>query len=168
MSTYDLNWMPGYGPEAMSEPLAVVHECLDNDSPWLICKHCGAVGRVWLRMGDGPETVEYVPAASLPSEPEQPEPEPVAYLYSHDETGRTALRMPEDRLQERRWSEHPLFMRAPQPLTERVAELEAALRMVKTTIDEADQGYTGIEFTYPYKQWAAAVRAVLAAQGKKT
>jgi hypothetical protein len=23
----------------------VLHECLDNDSPWLICKHCGAVGR---------------------------------------------------------------------------------------------------------------------------
>lgn len=25
--------------------MTVVHECLDNDSPWLICKHCGAVGR---------------------------------------------------------------------------------------------------------------------------
>jgi hypothetical protein len=36
--------------------------------------HAGIGGRVWLRMGDGPETVEYVPAASLPSEPEQPEP----------------------------------------------------------------------------------------------
>lgn len=23
----------------------VLHECLDNDSPWLICKHCGAAGR---------------------------------------------------------------------------------------------------------------------------
>lgn len=23
----------------------VLHECLTNDSPWLICKHCGAVGR---------------------------------------------------------------------------------------------------------------------------
>lgn len=25
--------------------MTVLHECLDNDSPWLICKHCGAVGR---------------------------------------------------------------------------------------------------------------------------
>lgn len=25
--------------------MKVLHECLDNDSPHLICKHCGAVGR---------------------------------------------------------------------------------------------------------------------------
>ncbi len=25
--------------------MTVLHECLDHDSPHLICKHCGAVGR---------------------------------------------------------------------------------------------------------------------------
>jgi hypothetical protein len=37
----------------------------------------------------------------------------------------------------------------------------AVLRMVRTIIDEADKGYSGNEFTYPYKQWTAAVRDVL-------
>ena len=34
---------------------------------------------------------------------------PVAYMYQHDETGRTTFREPENRMLERRWFEIPLY-----------------------------------------------------------
>lgn len=43
----------------------------------------------------------------------------------------------------------------------RIAELEAALRMVVTTVDEHEKGFRQLEFTYPYAQWTSAARAAL-------
>jgi len=37
--------------------MTVPHECLDNDSPWLICKRCGAVGRCEKDPSPQPESV---------------------------------------------------------------------------------------------------------------
>lgn len=36
--------------------------------------------------------------------------EPIAYLYQHDETGRTTLRMASERMSEPRWHEYPLYL----------------------------------------------------------
>jgi hypothetical protein len=44
----------------------------------------------------------------------------------------------------------------------RIAELEGALRMVVTVLDEHEAGATGDGFTHPYSHWAAAARAALA------
>ncbi len=46
--------------------MTVLHECLDNDSPYLICKHCGAVGRCDLEtQSDSPPTRESVSDALM-------------------------------------------------------------------------------------------------------
>ena len=44
-------------------------------------------------------------------------PEPIAYLYQHDETGRVTLRMASERMNEPRWHEYPLFAHPPQPIS---------------------------------------------------
>jgi hypothetical protein len=36
---------PPAPPSEPEVPMVVVHECMDYDSPWLICKPCAAVGR---------------------------------------------------------------------------------------------------------------------------
>lgn len=47
--------------------------------------------------------------AAAPEPPAQQPPEPAAYMYQHDETGRTTFREADDRMNERRWEEFPLY-----------------------------------------------------------
>jgi hypothetical protein len=111
---------------------------------------------------------EFLSWPTPPSEPERPE--PVAYLYSHDETGRTTLRMPEDRLQERRWSEHPLFMRAPKPALDLSDEqidnvAKAHPECISFLVHAGAGGVTVHEFRAALRGFA---RAVLAAAQEPT
>ena len=92
----------------------------------------------------------YKAILAVAPEPPAQEPEPAAYMYQHDETGRTTFREPHERMNERRWQEFPLYRHLPSedPMTDDTRRLDHLIQSGAFRVLSADMNgnrtWTGV------------------------